>query len=82
MVWHHCVVEIFMETDENEVFDDSVDPYDRDIDFVYDDGITGLPQDEAEEDDDSWDSAWDDMNPQRNIDSSAEEMADYDEIDD
>jgi hypothetical protein len=48
-----------MPTDEHDDFDDSVDPYDRSIDFEYDDGIADLPSDEMD-DDAEWDVSWDD----------------------
>jgi hypothetical protein len=53
-----------MQTDENDEFDESVDPYDRSMDFEYDDGIEEKSSDdfdEQEESDDSdWDVSWDD----------------------
>ena len=71
-----------MQSDENDVFDDSVDPYDRSIDFDYDDGIADVPGDEFDdtEDDADWDSSWDDENVIQVAQS--DEMADYDEIED
>lgn len=70
-----------MQTDENDVFDDSVDPYDRSIDFDFDDGIADVPADELDDADDAdWDSNWDDGNvPQV---AQSDEMSDYDEIED
>ncbi len=70
-----------MDIDENDAFDDSVDPYDLNNDFEYDDGINGLPSDELEEDEDNWDNVLNDSIPQKKNDVSEEEMADYDRID-
>lgn len=70
-----------MQTDENDVFDDSVDPYDRSIDFEYDDGITDMPVDELDEADEAdWDSHWEDEPAVQAAQS--DEMADYDEMED
>ncbi len=70
-----------MQTDENDVFDDSVDPYDRSIDFEYDDGITDMPADELDDADEAdWDSHWEDEPAVQATQS--DEMADYDELED
>ena len=70
-----------MQTDENDVFDDSVDPYDRNVDFEYDDGISELPVDELDDTDDAdWDSPWEDE-PVAKV-AQSDEMADYDELED
>lgn len=70
-----------MQSDENDIFDDSVDPYDRSVDFEYDDGIKDSPADELDEADEAdWDSNWDDESTIQAAQS--DEMADYDELDD
>ena len=68
--------------DENDEFDRSVDPYDRNIDFDYDDGISDMPVDELDAaDEDEWDTQWDDETVVP-VAVSADEIADYDEIED
>ena len=70
-----------MQSDENDVFDDSVDPYDRSIDFDFDDGIADVPSDELDDADEAdWDSNWDDENV--SLAAHSDEMSDYDEIED
>ena len=70
-----------MQRDENDLFDESVDPYDREIDFEYDDGIPENPDDDIEdEDEDDWDVSYDD--DQTVFAQQSDEMTDYDEIDD
>ncbi len=76
-----------MQADENDVFDDSVDPYDRSVDFEYDDGIADVPVDDlddtADADDADWDSSYEDepsTQPQQV--ASSDEMADYDDLED
>lgn len=70
-----------MQSDENDVFDDSVDPYDRSVDFEYDDGIKDSPVDELDEADEAdWDVNWEDET--RTQAAQSDEMADYDELDD
>jgi len=73
-----------MQTDENDVYDDSVDPYDRKIDFEYDDGIADSPADELDEADEAdWDSHYeDDPEPISANSESSDEMADYDALED
>lgn len=74
-----------MQSDENDVFDDSVDPYDRSIDFEYDDGIADVPSDEFEEaeDDANWDSHYEDEHESESEKiTSSDEMADYDALED
>ncbi|MCK5736559.1 MAG: hypothetical protein KAH21_08775, partial [Spirochaetaceae bacterium] len=69
-----------MQSDENDVFDDSVDPYDRNIDFEYDDGIADVPADELDDADDAeWDSNYEDEPVAEPVQTtSSDEMADYD----
>ncbi len=68
-----------MQSDENDVFDESVDPYDRSIDSDFDDGIPDLPSDELDDTDEAdWDSNWEDENVVQTANS--DEMADYDEL--
>jgi hypothetical protein len=70
-----------MNSDENDVFDDSVDPYDRSVDLEYDDGIKVVPVDELDEADEAdWDVYWEDESKTQAAQS--DEMADYDELDD
>jgi hypothetical protein len=70
-----------MQTDENDVFDESVDPYDRKVDFEYDDGIADSPGDELDDADEAdWDVSYDDEAVIQAAQS--DEMADYDEIED
>lgn len=71
-----------MQSDENDVFDDSVDPYDRSVDFGYDDGIKNTPVDDEldEADEADWDSNWEDESKAQAAQS--DEMADYDELED
>lgn len=70
-----------MQSDENDVFDDSVDPYDRSIDSEFDDGIADVPSDELDDADEAdWDSDWDDENESQA--DHSDEMSDYDEIED
>ena len=73
-----------MHTDENDVFDDSVDPYDRSIDFEYDDGISDIPSDELDDADDAdWDCHYEDEPAAVSAHTaSSDEMADYDALDD
>jgi len=77
--WEHN-----MQTDENDVFDESVDPYDRNIDFEYDDGIADLPSDELDDADDAdWDSNYEDEPETVAVKTaSSDEMADYDALED
>jgi hypothetical protein len=70
-----------MNSDENDAFDESVDPYDRSVDFEYDDGIKVVPVDELDEADEAdWDVYWEDESKTQAAQS--DEMADYDELDD
>ena len=70
-----------MEPDEHDVFDDSVDPYDRSIDLEYDDGIADSSGDEFEEADDAdWDEKWEDE-PIPHA-TQSDEMSDYDDLED
>ncbi len=71
-----------MDFDENDVFDESIDPYDRSIDRDYDDGISVLPSDSFDDVYNDWDTNIDDKSPLPNSDLPDEETADYDEIDD
>jgi len=72
-----------MQSDENDVFDESVDPYDRSIDFEYDDGIADVPSDELDDDDADWDSHYEDEPETVTAQTaSSDEMADYDALDD
>ena len=45
-----------LDQDENELFDESIDPYDDQQDFGFDDGIRNRP---VSDDDDDYDDAWD-----------------------
>ncbi len=78
----HEIVGSLMDFDENDVFDESVDPYDRSIDRDYDDGISVLPPDKFDDVYNDWDTVIDDKSPLPNSDLPDEETADYDEIDD
>lgn len=71
-----------MQSDENDVFDDSVDPYDLSVDFEYDDGIKDSPVDDEldEADEADWDTNWEDESKAQAAQS--DEMADYDELED
>jgi|GEM_PF-2042103 len=73
-----------MQSDENDVFDESIDPYDRKIDFEYDDGISDIPFDEMEDaDDNDWDSNYEDEPAREPAQTaSSDEMADYDALED
>lgn len=73
-----------MLSEEQQVFDESVDPYDRSIDRDFDDGIAyrasfGSCSDELEEiDENNWDSDWDDESvPQA---EQTDESNDYDAL--
>ncbi len=73
-----------MLSEEQQVFDESVDPYDSSIDRDFDDGIAerasfGAFSDELEEiDEANWDSDWDDETvPQA---EQTDETADYDDL--
>lgn len=69
--------------EENDVFDASIDPYDDQQDFGYDDGIRNHPRDEE---DDDYDDDWDDDTQTAGHDNSSEpvlaDREDYDELDD
>ncbi len=73
-----------MQTDENDVFDESVDPYDRSIDSGFDDGIADLPSDELDDADEAdWDSNYEDEPGTTTTQTaSSDEMADYDALED
>jgi hypothetical protein len=72
-----------MQSDENDVFDESVDPYDRSIDFEYDDGIKDLPSDDPDEDDADWDSHYEDEPGTVTAQTAIQdEIADYDALED
>ena len=70
-----------MQSDENDVFDESVDPYDLSIDCEYDDGICKGDSDDDSDDNEDWDDDWDDESTV-SLTAQSDEMADYDELED
>ncbi len=73
-----------MEVDENDVFDESLDPYDRSLD-CEDDGIPDIEnpaEDELDDSDDSWDSDWNDAELPRPESFDNLEDEDYESLED
>ncbi|PIE04383.1 MAG: hypothetical protein CSA76_04465 [Spirochaetales bacterium] len=71
-----------MEVDENDIFDESIDPYDRSLD-CEDDGIpdsSDLTEEELEDSDDNWDEDWNDENDPLVIPPADSEDDDYDAL--
>ena len=69
--------------DENDFFDESVDPYDKAAELEYDDGIKDAPVDENDvgenEDEAEWDDTWED-DPSSKAAGIDDETSDYEEL--
>ena len=71
--------------DDSEILqelDDSVDDYDQNTEYRYDDGIANSGEDDSDEYEENWDPVWED-DPSVSIKKKArDDLDDYDETED